>query len=469
MDTEKVETLTRQELFDLVWQETLSKVSKRLGIGINRIVKLCEQYAIPRPSSGHWALVSWGEAPEKPGLPIWEHEELIPLSSTKRQSVERKPSAIEMPEEPVVSKEVIQSYTDRVSSTDEQKPEVNPTSNKNPAVIVSAKEHVSLPIHPIVAKLKLQTHAAKQGKNRNQDSLDAMGTSHVSVSKNQLERACRILDAIYKSWEAKGFQTRLSDGALLRNDEVVTFALHEIYRRVDRRPQGQSWQAWEYEETGLLELVLTHGTVEKIRRRWCDGRIQRLETMLGSFLETVLLSMDALRLERLDRECEMRQEVLAVQNSKRRELEEHRRREQIKQLNQMVDGWLRAKQIRDYMQAVNDRVDSGMARPQDRLAFEKWRVWVQWYADDLDPLTFAGADPERKLSPTNTPLAELDLTSKTKAGLAGVSVADTDGLFKLSKRSIAMHDPERSWLLIRELARVMTGLGYDMEKTDWLL
>lgn len=468
MDTEKVESLTRQELFELVWKETLSQLSKRLGIGINRIVKICEQYAIPRPSSGHWALASWGEVPERPELPVWEHEEPIQLASTKRQSVERKPHAMEMPEEPIASKEVIESFTDRVCSTEEQKPEVNRTSKEKPTVIGSDQEHVSLPLHPIVAKLKLQRQEAKAGKNRNQDSLDAIGSLHVSISKNQLERACRILDTIYRAWEVKGFETRFSDGALVQDEDVVTFSLREIYRRVDRRSPGQSWQAKKYEETGLLELVLTHGAVEKVRRRWCDGKIQRLETSLDSFFEAVLLCMDTMRVERLDRECERRQEVLEVQYSKRRELEEHRRREQIKQLNQMVDGWLRAKQIREYMQAVNDRIDSGMARPQDRLAFEKWRVWVQWYADDLDPLTFAGADPEKRLSPTNTPLAELDLTSKTKAGLAGVSVADTDGLFKLSKRSIAMHDPERSWLLIRELARVMTGLGYDLEKTDWL-
>lgn len=71
MGKETVETITRQELFELVWQEPLSKLSKRLGINLHRIVKICEKYEIPHPSSGHWSLVSWGEVPARPGLLFW--------------------------------------------------------------------------------------------------------------------------------------------------------------------------------------------------------------------------------------------------------------------------------------------------------------------------------------------------------------------------------------------------------------
>lgn len=116
----------------------------------------------------------------------------------------------------------------------------------------------------------------------------------------------------------------------------------------------------KYQETGMLELVRTGGPLEKFRRQWGDGKVQRLETILDSFLETVLLCVDAMRLERLDRECESRQEFLAIQSSKLRELEEYKKHEKIKQLNQMVDNWRRARQIREYMQAVNDRIDSGI-------------------------------------------------------------------------------------------------------------
>lgn len=87
---------------------------------------------------------------------------------------------------------------------------------------------------------------------------------------------------------------------------------------------------------------------------------------------------------------------------------------------------------------------------------------MQWYADDLCPLTFPGPNPETKILPINTPVAELDLTSKTKANVAKLSVIDTDGLFKLSKREMSIQVPEGSWGLVLQLARVMTGLGYDM-------
>lgn len=445
MDTEKDEMLTRQELFDWVWQEPLPKLSKRLGIAQHRIIKICEQYEIPRPSCRHWSLVRLGAAPTRPSLPIYEHDEPISLSSGQPPTVKKGLHVYEMPNKPEALEEAISSTIEIGSTAEDQKLEVHRTSKSTQSILVTVKERLSPNPHPMVVKLRLHRQVNKSNETRNEDSQDAKNPSLVSVSKSQMDRAWRILDAIYRSWEAMGYEIRLSDGALVKNDEVVTFTLNEIYRRIDARPPGQSWSEWKYQETGMLELLRTSDPVENFRRQWCDGKIQRLETILGSFLETVLLCMDAMCLERLDRECETRQELLAMQSSKRREREEQSEREEIKQLNQMVDNWLRAEEIREYMQAVNDRIDSGMVTPQDPLAFEEWRAWVQWYADDLCPLTFAGPSPETKISAINTPIAELDLTSKTRANVAKLSVMDTDGLFKLSKREIAMQVPECSW------------------------
>ena len=51
---EKV-TLTRQQLFDLVWSEPLLTLSKKYVISDVGLRKMCVRLSIPLPRIGHWA------------------------------------------------------------------------------------------------------------------------------------------------------------------------------------------------------------------------------------------------------------------------------------------------------------------------------------------------------------------------------------------------------------------------------
>jgi hypothetical protein len=214
-------------------------LSKRLGIAQHRIVKICEQYDVPRPSSGHWALVSWGAEPPRPSLPIWELDENISLSSGKLPASRTKVDMKRRPNETESSEEPISSIIEVGNALEDQELELNRTSKSAPSIIVTVKDRLSPSPHPMVVKLRQQRQVNKSNETRNRDSHDAISTSLVSVSKSQMDRAYRILDAIYRSWESMGYEVRLSDGALVKNDEVVTFTLNEIYRRIDARPPGQ--------------------------------------------------------------------------------------------------------------------------------------------------------------------------------------------------------------------------------------
>jgi hypothetical protein len=147
--------------------------------------------------------------------------------------MKRRPNETESSEEP------ISSIIEVGNALEDQELELNRTSKSAPSIIVTVKDRLSPSPHPMVVKLRQQRQVNKSNETRNRDSHDAISTSLVSVSKSQMDRAYRILDAIYRSWESMGYEVRLSDGALVKNDEVVTFTLNEIYRRIDARPPGQ--------------------------------------------------------------------------------------------------------------------------------------------------------------------------------------------------------------------------------------
>lgn len=61
---------TRQELYDLVWNQPRSTLSKQLGVSDVWIAKQCRSALIPMPSPGYWTRTKHGKHLRRPALPI---------------------------------------------------------------------------------------------------------------------------------------------------------------------------------------------------------------------------------------------------------------------------------------------------------------------------------------------------------------------------------------------------------------
>lgn len=62
-------SVTREKLYDEIWAEPITKVSKRYGVSDSYLVRILKSLNIPRPPRGYWAMVAAGIHPEKPPLP----------------------------------------------------------------------------------------------------------------------------------------------------------------------------------------------------------------------------------------------------------------------------------------------------------------------------------------------------------------------------------------------------------------
>jgi len=62
-------TLTRKELYNLVWSEPMSSVCKRFGLSDNGLRKHCVSMNIPTPPKGYWAKLQNRKKVEKVPLP----------------------------------------------------------------------------------------------------------------------------------------------------------------------------------------------------------------------------------------------------------------------------------------------------------------------------------------------------------------------------------------------------------------
>jgi hypothetical protein len=58
-------TLTRKELYDLVWSEPMMRLARRYGLSDVGLAKICRKCDIPRPPRGYWAKKQVGKAPRQ--------------------------------------------------------------------------------------------------------------------------------------------------------------------------------------------------------------------------------------------------------------------------------------------------------------------------------------------------------------------------------------------------------------------
>jgi predicted adenine nucleotide alpha hydrolase (AANH) superfamily ATPase len=54
-------TLTRKELYDLVWSTPLCKVAKDYLITTDRLKKICNRLNIPLPESSYWSKIQFNK------------------------------------------------------------------------------------------------------------------------------------------------------------------------------------------------------------------------------------------------------------------------------------------------------------------------------------------------------------------------------------------------------------------------
>src|SRR5438132_6961131 len=68
-DGSAVHKFTREELYDVVWSESMSKLARRLGLSDRGLAKACARANVPVPGRGYWAKLRHGKRVHRPPLP----------------------------------------------------------------------------------------------------------------------------------------------------------------------------------------------------------------------------------------------------------------------------------------------------------------------------------------------------------------------------------------------------------------
>ncbi|MCB9858793.1 MAG: hypothetical protein H6818_24195 [Phycisphaerales bacterium] len=271
-----------------------------------------------------------------------------------------------------------------------------------------------------------------------------------------------MLDAIIKHWEQLGGSARSS--ALGMDDDFISIALSESTKPKERHANTDSWRRPQRFPTGELTLSASGDYGDRLRCNWSDGRRQRLEDLIPSFIKGVLRHIENVRQNRLDRECRGRQkeQALAVREREQRlaEAESARR----KGLLTMVRDHRKAQQIRAFLTEVEALSQSMEHSSETTEPRRRWLEWANWYADCIDPTKPSRTSPvvQEPIQPRYLKLDQLDLTKSTRAILTRLGIVDTNDLHQLQREDVKKEETKGSWGAWNEICIVLEGLDYDV-------
>lgn len=390
----QMKTLTRRQLYELVWSKPMINLAKEYGMSDRGMAKLCERNAIPVPPRGYWARITVGQKIKKPPLVILDSDD---------------------------GNETVLSHDPTLEEA--RRVHVKTSKDDLPAHVKETIEREKLPENKIVVLKTLSTPhriisswiaEAKREKERWRHETDPIMLS-VFAPKTQSEedrrwqdRYRRILNALLKAIERRGLileDDKDKDGfkVSLRQD-FIRFHLYERVRQY-RRPvteddykedrylsPNQKWRQIS-EATGLLRVdIKAQGIWDPIRIDEAEENL--LEGRLNEVMEAIIVALWKTKSWRVVKEQEEQDRWTRIQEEHRREAEiaaENKRREK---LFKDVEMWRRSADLRAYVRAVQQSASDG-AVALDAQDIEAWIRWALNVADNADPLLGGKVFPKK--------------------------------------------------------------------------
>jgi hypothetical protein len=376
----------REQLYDLVWAEPVRTVARRYGISDVGLAKACRKLKIPLPRRGHWAKVVAGHTVKRARLPALR---------------EGEPTEYRIERVAQVGGTVSAELDEKLSR------ELRPDA----AIVVS--DELASP-HALVASTASVLKRAKLDGVKRVSSGEP-GCLDVVVSPALVIRACRIMDALIKALEARGYPVEVLPSrdkahtphggqawseklpAMTRvriGEDFVPFGIFEELKHSfppPKRPDSSDFKTYMQWSrlpqpskipSGRLTLTMKYER-NAGRKSWTDDKPKRLEGCLNTFVRALIRTAEIVRRRRLEQEAAEKRWQEEARRRRRNEKAEQKYSRRSQRLEEELSGWRAAAEIRAYVAHTRDLL-AKTSPATTRL--EPWLRWALRRADALDPL-----------------------------------------------------------------------------------
>ena len=358
-------TITRKQLYDKVWSTPMTAISKEYGLSDVGMAKLCRRHDIPRPPRGYWARVEHGQKPRRAKLPNPEQDATVEIHETEKKRLD--------PE--------IQAQVDAL------------LEKLGPVVVRDNLRGA----HPLVSEMRRYLEGCKvddYGLCR----MTAEAPLDLKVSKSELPRALRIMDALLKAAEKQGWEVRQGPVFVVLGMEI-RLALSE---GLEYKPDAFSKENGNHHHlgyywlrnripSGQLTLALDKSSYggPKVKEGYAKDLEERLPKAMERIVEIAGRKKQAeLEHQEWNRQWEERERRREEARARNLELKKEILAEQAKVdgLVQEICLWRQSHDLRAYVEA---RTRQHLAqRNSDAMDadFSRWHRWALDQAERMDPL-----------------------------------------------------------------------------------
>ena len=342
-------TLSRQDLYDIVWTTPLLTLSKKYNLSDSGFRKLCIRMNVPLPSAGHWMKLQHGKKVKTKPLPdhSGEHQTTTlslrvgPTTNPMKERIE------EIKNDPRLNFKIPENLT-----------------SKEP-LILSSKASLT----------KKDNYGYR--KITQDDVVCCWDALDIKVCRRNITRALIFMDTLIKLLRARGYDT------ILHNRETYAVIFEEklqlkLREKMKRIPlPNDRWNQTDLIPTGILYLRLE----DYPGKEWKDGDKQ-LEDQLPDILAKLELHADQEVKKRLERERYWAE----IAEKERKEKEIIQQREQdltdFKRLLEKAQRWHEAENLRNYISEIESRASKVGHLTEEQV---NWFSWAKNKTDWYDP------------------------------------------------------------------------------------
>lgn len=378
-------TVSRSELYALVWSEPMRTLARKHGISDVRLGKICRQANIPLPGLGYWAKRAAGKARVRPPLPpraLGQSDEVTIRGHRHASTWHTDEELLSMPVPPMPSfTEDLGTVTERARKLLGKVPKTGSLSNP----------------HALIAPL------LAEDEQRRQKALTSQWTWDKPLFDTPMEkRRLRLLNRLFLAFSRCGCPPALRgkearELGVSVGDCSVSFTLDPPGTSRDN-PAGSTIRRVKHSDK--LELNVKWPSmstdIAPIPTCWTDRNESRLEDQLTDVAIGLLVAGEwAYRSACIRHRGWLIERKKDVEERLRREQEERDRIERARQLKAERDrrnklfseaaAWRKASEIRNFVSAVASTQQAAGA-DQRQTEFAEWLNWALAEADRIDPL-----------------------------------------------------------------------------------
>jgi hypothetical protein len=342
--------LTRKELYNLVWENPLSKLAKKYNLSDNGLRKVCKKLDIPLPKNGHWQKIQFNKKVIIEKLPVNNKVETsITLKFRENSETIINGEGNELNQ---LTKEIKTTLKDTL---------VFPEKLTKPNQLI------------IDAKNDLKTKEPSWYHNIKGLLNTSVGILNITVSPQNVKRALLFMDVFIKAIEKRGYKITVNKGTKIVIDSTeLSIGLRERLKR--KIFKGRYSDYTEIEPSNILSFCLNVYPLKE----WADTNTSQIEDKIPNIiakleLQAVKEKQDAIDREIWHREYERRQKI-------EQEFKARKEKETIKTAKLFSDAekFDKATKYRNFINATEQKAI------QENSLTEELKDWIKWANEKAD-------------------------------------------------------------------------------------